>query len=174
MQCILILKKHIGTTVPPGPQMSTEFLRKQSRQSVLLIKYTLTSNTAGLDKGLKLNRKEQKCLLTSLPATLTPCPPSCLQILGQKSQLNILHTCLSFFWPGLVFHLKGLTQGESSLGMVVLESDFVAGNSRSYRSLLHPYSYLFKFMKENSQGQHSLRPFWSPSLRSISSYNMVK
>lgn len=97
MQCILILKKHIGTTVPPGPQMSTEFLRKQSRQSVLLIKYTLTSNTAGLDKGLKLNRKEQKCLLTSLPATLTPCPPSCLQILGQKSQLNILHTCLIFF-----------------------------------------------------------------------------
>lgn len=42
------------------------------------------------------------------------------------------------------------------------------------RSLLVPNTFLFKFLQEDSQGEHSLRPFWKPRLRSVSSYKVVK
>lgn len=155
--------------VPPGPQwvqyLFNEVVIQSCWRGYILVR------AWGLDQGLEPKGKGQKGLLRSLPRTpprvhFSPCR---LQILGPTSQgyhLHILHPCLSFLWLDLVPHLRTLARGEGSLGMVTLQVMIWPGFRVPRRSPLRaPHLSLFKFLQENSQGQHLLRPFWHPGLR---------
>lgn len=135
------------------------------------------SSEVGIGSGPQAQGRRTEMLKVS-PTHPSPVhlSPSCLQILGQKSQgfwyhLHILHPCLGFLWPDLVPHLRTLTRGEGRLGMVTLQVILWPGFHVPCRSLLRGAgggpTPLFKFLQQNSQDQHLLRPLWHPRLRII-------
>lgn len=168
MQYIIILKYHTGTAVPPGPQwvqcLFNEVDIESCWRGYILVGGGIGSGPSA--QGKRIERPPTISPRDPSPVCLSPCR---LQILGPTSQgyaLQILHPFLSFLWPDLVRHLRTLTQGEGSLGMVTLQVMLWPGFRVPWRSPLRaPHLSLFKFLQENSQGQHLLRSFWHPRLR---------
>lgn len=174
MQYIIILKiPHRNGSTPRVPSSTVSLFNEVVIQSCWCV-YILVR--WGLDQGLKPEEGDQK-RLSSLPHTppQSAFPPSCLQILGQKSQgfwchLHILHPCLIFLWPDLVPPLRTFSTRRGHLRngftlQVVLWSGFTSPAG----VCCGPHTSLFKFLQENSQDQHLLRPFRHPRLRRISS-----
>lgn len=170
MQYIIILKYHTGSAVPPGPQWVQCLFNEVVTQSCWC-GYILVWGGNWIRASSPRERAERPPMVSPrdpFPVCLSPCR---LQILGPTSQgyaLQILHPCLSFLWPDLVRHLRTWTQGEGSLGMVTLRVMLWPGFRVPWRSPLRaPHLSLFKFLQENSEGQHLLRSFWHPRLRRI-------
>lgn len=138
MQYIIILKYHTGSAVPPGPQwvqcLFNEVVIQSCWRGYILVGGGIGSGPPA--QGRRAERPPTVSPRDPSPVHLSPCR---LQILGPTPQgyaLQILHPCLSFLWPDLVRHLRTLTQGEGSLGMVTLQVMLWPGFRVPWRSPL--------------------------------------